>query len=147
MRARFAFGLPGNSAVHARAYLFVGSQATITARARALLGDLPAFGVLDTPAPNTPASGTVQVSGWALDNRGVQSVYALVDETQRFDLTTGRPRADVCLAWPGYADCPNPGFAGSIELPASECPHKVEIVAVDSDGNSRTIARRLIASP
>lgn len=147
VRAQIAFGLPANGTVHARAYLLLGSQATITADATALLGKLAPFGTLDVPAKGVISSGQVQIQGWALDNRGVSKVEARLDETTTVELNYGQARPDVCLAWPGYPNCQNNavGYNGVIDVgPPQACPRKLEIIVTDTDGNQRVIAQRLI---
>jgi hypothetical protein len=145
VRALASFGIPAHGSVTARAYLMIGSFSTIATEAAWLQANLAPFGWLDGP-DETADSGTITLSGWALDNRGVASVYALIDETERVDLSYGASRPDVCTAWPGYPDCDVVGFTGTYDLGAPQpCPHLVEIVATDTDGNERTIARRLVS--
>jgi hypothetical protein len=145
VRSRIRFGLPGNGVVHARAYLLVGAFAEIQSAANELMADLPPFGWLDAPGDEISA-GTTPLSGWALDNRGVASVEARIDESATVPLTFGDSRADVCAVWPGYPQCDdgNIGFSGSHDFEARDCPHLVEIIATDTDGNRRTIAERLV---
>ena len=79
VRARFAFAIPALGDVHARAYLILGSLGTVAAEATWLEESLAPFGSLDTPAADSTVSGTIELSGWALDNLGVASVELLVD--------------------------------------------------------------------
>ncbi len=146
VRAQFSFGLPASGTVHARAYLVLGSLGTVDAETQWLQDHLPPFGVMDAPSVGAEvAEGPLSVHGWALDNRGVASVEAVIDETTHVPLGYGDARPDVCLAWPGYPGCDAVGFSGTIDLgPAQECPHLLEIVATDGDGNSRTIANTLV---
>ena len=105
------------------------------------MNSLAPFGVLDSESTN--------VSGWALDNRGVARVVARVDESAELPLTYGASRPDVALAWPGYPGAAAVGFTGTLDLASlgdgSGCPHLVEIVVTDTDGNERTIDRALVA--
>lgn len=149
VRAMFAFALPGRGQVRARAYLILGSLATISAEAAWLAGHLAPFGSLDVPAAGADVSGTVAVHGWALDNRGVASVRLVIDGNATVPLTYGASRPDVCSVWPGYPRCAaaNVGYSGSFDasaLPASECGHVLEVVATDGDGNQRVIARHRV---
>ncbi|RLB53400.1 MAG: hypothetical protein DRJ42_12115 [Deltaproteobacteria bacterium] len=144
VRSRIIFGLPARGTVYARAYLLVGSFATIQADAAELLRTMPAFGSLDAPT-NEVSTGTVAFHGWALDNRGVVSVEARIDESVTVPMRYGDNRPDVCLVWPGYPGCTRVGYSGSYDFGApTECPHLVEIIATDTDGNRRTIAERLV---
>ncbi len=139
------FGIPANGTVRARAYLILGSLATVTAEAQWLDENLPPFGVLDRPGPDESVSGTVQVAGWALDNKGVAQVELLVDGAPMGQLAYGQSRPDVCLVWPGYAGCDQVGYSGTLDVShLTPCPHLLEVRAVDTDGNARVIARRRI---
>ncbi len=146
VRALFSFGIPANGTVHARAYLLLGSLATVTSEAQWLLDHLAPFGVMDEPAVGAQVpQGAMTVRGWALDNRGVASVEARVDESWSVPLSYGSSRPDVCLAWPGYPGCDDVGYSGTVDLGApDECPHLLEIVATDTDGNQRVIANTLV---
>ncbi|NMB77276.1 MAG: hypothetical protein GYA21_19375 [Myxococcales bacterium] len=139
------FAIPAWGTVRARSYLMIGSLATINSVAAWLDSRLPPFGCLDAPTPEAVISGTVAVAGWALDNKGVGSVELVVDGTLRQALVYGGDRPDVCLVWPGYASCNRVGFGGQLDTSAlTNCEHLLEIVARDTDGNSRVIARRRV---
>ncbi len=144
VRSRITFGLPAWGVVQARAYLILGSLGTVTSEANWLLDNIPPFGWLDAPAGPVSA-GSSTVSGWALDNRGVVTVEAVLDEGATVPLSYGGGRPDVCLVWPGYPGCDAVGFTGTVDFgPAQQCPRKLDIVATDGDGNSRLIASRLV---
>lgn len=144
VRSIFVFGIPARGTVHARAYLLLGSLATIQAEAAALNAAIPPFGWLDSPVDSI-GPGATSIHGWALDNRGVVSVEARIDEAVTVPLRYGDSRPDVCAAWPGYPGCDGVGFSGSYDFgPARECPRLVEIIATDGDGNRRTIFERLV---
>jgi len=145
VRAQFSFGIPANGTVNARAYLILGSLATVSGEAEQVLGDLAPFGWLDEPASTVSGGGQVTVRGWALDNRGVTAVEAVIDESITAPLSYGDSRPDVCLVWPGYPDCDAVGFSGTADFgPPDDCPHLLEIVATDTDGNRRTIHNQLV---
>ena len=144
-RPRFPFGIPPYGTVRARAYLLLGSHATITAEAQWLDDNLPPFGCLDAPTPDEVISGSVTVRGWALDNKGVSAVEVIVDGATVVPLSYGGGRPDVCLVWPNYANCDNVGYSGTLDTSTlTECPHLLEINARDTDGNQRIIARRRV---
>ncbi len=152
IRAQFVFGIPAHGTVRARAYLILGSFATIAEYATWLDTHLPPFGYLDAPAPDSVHSGSVTLAGWVLDNKGVTSLRAdLADwegqpvRSVALSLDTDRP--DVCAVYPGYAMCAgNEGFSGTLSLEglAGGCSYLLQIVATDSDGNERYIARRRV---
>jgi len=152
IRAQFVFGIPAHGTVRARAYLILGSFATIAEYAAWLDTHLPPFGYLDAPAPDSVHSGSVTLAGWVLDNKSVVSVRADLDDwnghflrSAALSLDTDRP--DVCAVYPGYAMCAgNEGFSGTLSLEglAGGCSYLLQIVATDDDGNERAIARRRI---
>ena len=147
VRAQFPFGIPSYGTVRARAYLLLGSSASVANEASWLETNLAPFGWMDAPAVGSDVSGSTTIHGWALDNRGVVSVEARVDGTTTVPLTYGTSRPDVCLVWPGYPGCDAVGFTGSHDFgPAQECPHLLEIIATDGDGNQRVIANTLVTS-
>jgi len=144
VRAQISFAIPAGGAVMARAYLLIGGYETIAGEAAWVLSNLAPFGWLDAPG-ETVSSGQTDISGWALDNRGVVSVHALIDESEQVPLCYGGSRPDVCAVWPGYPDCDAVGFSGSHDFgEPQDCPHLLEIVATDSDGNERVIANSLV---
>ncbi|MBI5488486.1 MAG: Ig-like domain-containing protein [Deltaproteobacteria bacterium] len=140
VRARFSFGIPASAVVRARAYLVLGSYATISGQVAWLDAHLAPFGVLDAPAADAAVSGTAPISGWALDNKGVTSVELVVDGVTTVPLAYGAARPDVCLAWPGYAGCDAVGYSGTLDAsPLTPCGHILEVRAADADGNVRII--------
>ncbi len=143
VRAKFAFGIPGLGTVTARAYLVLGSFATVSALINQLDATLPPFGALDTPATDAVAEGNLAISGWVLDNKGVALLEVLLDGAAVTTLPVNGARPDVCLTHPGYTMCDTVGFSGTLPLDGvSPCPHLLEIRATDTDGNPRIIARR-----
>ncbi len=147
VRSLLKFALPANGTVYARAYLILGNFDTIKGQAQWLMQTIPPFGVLDVPADGDTVSGNkVSVSGWALDNKGVNKIVARIDESTSVNLTYGAARPDVCKVWVGYPKCNNVGFSGTLDVSNLDknCKHLLEIIATDGDGNTRTIARRLL---
>lgn len=145
-RPIFPFGIPAYGTVRARAYLLLGSLATITAEAQWLDQNLPPFGCLDAPTPDEVISGITTVRGWALDNQGVSAVEVIVDGTTVVPMNYGSGRPDVCLVWPNYANCNNVGYSGTLDTSTlTECQHLLQINARDTDGNERIIARRRVS--
>lgn len=141
-RAHFEFGIPAYGQVRARAYLILGSLNTVATEAAALESSLAPFGWLDAPAAEATLSGVQTVRGWALDNLGVSSVQLWIDGQQRSSLQYGQDRSDVCKVWPGYRSCNHVGYTGSFDFSSlSSCQHLLEVVAGDTSGNSRVIAR------
>lgn len=147
VRSLLRFALPANGMVNARAYLILGNFDTIQNQAHWLMKTIPPFGVLDVPAEGAVVSGKqVNISGWALDNKQVNKITARIDESTTVNLNYGNARPDVCKVWIGYPMCSNVGFNGTIDVSNlnKNCRHLLEIIATDNDGNTRTIARRLL---
>ena len=147
-RAQFTFGIPANLAVRARAYLMLGSAATIAGLAAWLEANLPPFGTIDAPAAEAQVSGpTLHIAGWTLDNKAVTSLQVEIDGVIVATPPLAVPRPDVCQVWPGYAMCSaNVGF--SVDVPTaglSPCWHLLEVRAQDADGNVRLLGRRRFA--
>ena len=94
---------------------------------------------IDSPPSGATLSGTVAISGWALDNMttigtAIANVQVLVDGALVGTATYGSLRNDVCAAYPGRPGCPNVGFtyqlnAGSL----SAGTHTLTVVATDTD--------------
>ncbi len=147
VRALFSFGIPASGTVRARAYLSLGNYNTIRAEFTTLDKKLGPFGTLDVPANDAEVTGNMIIGGWALDNKGVTSVYAVIDKSITVTLTYGNDRPDVCKVWPGYSGCNTNkvGFSGSYNVSSlSKCPHLLEVYAVDADNNVRRIGSKKV---
>ena len=147
VRALFNFGIPARGNVRARAYLSLGNLDTIKAEFASLDSKLGPFGSFDVPANDSKVSGDTTIYGWALDNKGVSSVYAVIDGKITAPLTYGTSRPDVCKVWPGYNGCSTDkvGFSGSYDFSKlSKCPHLIEVYAVDGDNNIRKIGSKRV---
>lgn len=152
VRASLSFGIPANSTIQARAYLMLGSYATIEGLANSLYASLPPFGTLDIPAHQQTWNGTtLDIQGWALDNQGIQSIIARIDDQFDHSLQYGSSRPDVCVAWPGYPNCSSVGFYGTVDISTlptlPQCAHQIEILATDTHGNTRVISRTMFYLP
>jgi hypothetical protein len=102
---------------------------------------------IDSPTPNTFYSGAVAVSGWALDDvSAIAAVSLAVDGVpQTPTLNYGLSRQDVCTAYPGRSDCPNVGWAGSLDTTLfSNGTHTLTVTATTSLGRSSTLTSNLM---
>lgn len=96
-----------------------------------------AYGVLDRPSGEA-ASGTIELSGWALDPRGVKAVDAVWASGSRQSLQLWE-RPD--LAGIFGAAAPAVGFRGQVDVPAT-AGGQLSIEVVPSNGPSTVIDRR-----
>jgi N-acetylmuramoyl-L-alanine amidase len=104
---------------------------------------------IDSPAPGATVSGTVTVSGWAIDNdsavgTAIGSIRVLVDGTSMGTATYGASRPDVCAAYPDRPGCPNVGYTYSLNTATlASGSHTITVTATDSasppDTGSATI--------
>jgi hypothetical protein len=90
---------------------------------------------IDAPAQGSSASGTVTVSGWAIDGAtAISSVQVKVDGTLMGNATYGGYRPDVCAVFPGRTGCPNVGFVYSLNtVSLSAGSHTILVVASNSN--------------
>jgi Bacterial Ig domain len=95
---------------------------------------------IDRPLSGSTISGTVSVSGWAIDNlssvgTAISSVQVLVDGVAVGNATYGSSHTDVCAAYPGRPNCPNVGFTYALNTNTlSAGSHKIRVLAIDTDG-------------
>jgi N-acetylmuramoyl-L-alanine amidase len=103
-----------------------------------LFGQTPSV-VIDGPTQGANVSGTVTVSGWAMDNTSapgtaIGTVIVQVDGVNAGVATMGISRNDVCTAYPGRPGCPNVGYAYSLNANAlTPGNHVITVLATDTD--------------
>jgi hypothetical protein len=112
---------------------------------------------IDSLAPGATVSGTVTISGWALDSptsigTAIAKVQILVDGTAVGTATYGGPRPDVCGVYPGRVGCPNVGFTYQLNTAGlSAGTHTVTAVATDTDATpdsgSYSLNLNVVAAP
>ncbi len=95
------------------------------------------FGVLEIPAGES-AAGSMQLSGWALDPRGIRAVEAVwADGTRQPLALSARPELAAIFG----AAAPATGFAGRVEVPAAgKTQLRIEVVPIS--GSPTVIDRR-----
>jgi len=93
----------------------------------------------DSPSSGAIVSGTVPVSGWAIDNllapgTAIANIDVLMDGVRVGSATYGVSRPDVCAAYPGRPSCPNVGFSYLLNTtPYIGGSHTLTVKATDSD--------------
>jgi N-acetylmuramoyl-L-alanine amidase len=118
----------------------VGS-ASVTVTVSSGAPSSPPYVNIDFPGANEPVSGSVTVSGWAIDNISAigsainpNSVQVKVDGVLVGTATYGVNRSDVCSVYPGRLGCPNVGFTYSLDTTAfSPGTHTITVLATDTD--------------
>jgi sugar lactone lactonase YvrE len=101
---------------------------------------IPPTVFIDTPLGGATVSGTVTVSGWAIDNANsigtaISSVQVKVDGKLVGTATYGIPRPDVCNVMPGRPGCPNVGYTYQLNTAAlGPGVHTITVSATDTDG-------------
>jgi Beta-propeller repeat/Bacterial Ig domain len=94
---------------------------------------------IDAPKAGAVVSGTITVSGWAIDNTSfigtaIQSVHVYVDGAFAGTATYGVARQDVCNVFPGRPGCPNVGFTFPLNTGTfTPGAHTIIVYASDSD--------------
>jgi hypothetical protein len=118
-------------------------SANVTVNIVGAVAVIPAVHI-DSPSPGATISGTVTVSGWAIDNTStlgtaIGITQVLVDGTAVGTATYGVSRPDVCAAYPGRPGCPNVGFTYSLNTATlASGPHTVTVTAKDSNASPNT---------
>jgi hypothetical protein len=119
-------------------------------------GSTPAVtAVIEAPSMGSVVSGTVTVSGWALDGVGgtpINSVQVAVDGVAAGAATYGVVRTDICSTFPGRPGCPNVGYTFSLNTQNySLGSHVISVTATDSDSTpdsgSASTTVTIIAAP
>jgi uncharacterized protein (TIGR03437 family) len=112
---------------------------------------------IDSPVAGAAVSGTITVSGWAMDNRAavgtaIGSVQVFVDGAAVGNATYGLSRPDVCYVYPGRPGCPNVGFSFALNTAAlTPGSHTIVVTATDTantpDTGSATAVVNVIGPP
>jgi len=121
------------------------SVGTLTSNGFNFFVDPPAFGALEVPNEGAIASGTIRVSGYALDTVGVTRVNILVDGRNLGDATLGISRPDVGAAFPNYPNSANAGFLFSFNsFDTGSGVHSLVARVTNSKGTTEDIGKRTI---
>ncbi len=98
----------------------------------------PSVGI-ESPTAGTIASGTMMVTGWAVDNTSgvgsaISTIQVLVDGVKVGNATYGGRRPDICSVFPGRPGCPNVGFTYALNTSnLSSGMHLITVSATDTD--------------
>jgi hypothetical protein len=97
---------------------------------------------IDQPVAGATVSGTVTVSGWAVDNgtvvgTAINSVQVKVDGTLIGTPAYSLSRPDVCAVYVGRPGCPNVGYSFPWNTSGlSAGVHILTVTATDANGNA-----------
>ncbi|WP_037582288.1 Ig-like domain-containing protein, partial [Sporolactobacillus terrae] len=89
--------------------------------------ELSAIGYIDSLHSNELIKGTVVVSGWYLDSKGVSSVKIYIDGEYKGDAEKGLTRPDVKRVFPEYEDG-NSGFRYALDTRGLKSGHHTVMV-------------------
>ncbi|CAE6710297.1 hypothetical protein [Candidatus Nitrotoga fabula] len=107
--------------------------------------DTPSIGFVDHPTEEIVRQTNFLMSGWALDQDGIENVAAILDEHQHFSARIGIPRQDVALAYPTYPGKETAGFEITLNLPPSlSGKHQLQIVATDKKQRKTIIGKKTL---
>jgi len=145
VRADIRFAIPAKATVKARAYLFLGSYKTNQLDIKNLSQKIRAFGVMDSPKENQViTSKTLEIKGWVLDNHPIQKVKVYIDGKLSSESSLQKDRNDICQIYPNYPSCPKVGFQIDLDISKlSDCPHLLELKAIEQGGNEHLFAQEI----
>ena len=146
-----SLALRPNRKIRTLAYLTRGSREHIKAVFEKVLSQRPPFGALDNEFASqrlTVVRGTdVNISGWVLDNGTDVSLWLAVDGVREPAPRTGNGSANVCELYPFYTGCGKAAFTVTQSTRDwDDCPHRVTVIAVDSDNNETTLGELAITA-
>lgn len=118
-----------------------GAAAQPTAAAAAVDAH-PPFGFLDTPKENETVAGGSWAFGWALDESGIASVEASLDNGTPTPGAIGQPFPGVKDAYPTYPDSDKAGFGFNVPKVAAG-PHLLVVTLTAKDGGKTDLKRHI----
>jgi hypothetical protein len=129
-----------------RAYLLLGDwrrsrQQIYTLQESLRLPDIMhPYGFVDAPADGAEVSGNVDVSGWAVDDRGLDRIEVRVDGSKIGEARYGNSRPDVERNYPGLPNSPDYGYTFQLDPGALAVgAHEITVVAIDEAGNTSVL--------
>ncbi len=101
------------------------------------------IGNVERPLPSQTLTGaSVQISGWALADKGVDRIDAYWDDSLAASSKTGDSRPDVQKVYPNYPDAAQAGFTFSADLSGlSPGPHMLTVQVRSRDDAVRELFR------
>jgi len=98
--------------------------------------------VIDVPAAGSTVSGTITVSGWALNLEVTTTqVSVSIDGAPYANAVRGGLRSDVCAVL-ASSDCPAPGWSTPLDTTQfADGPHTISITSYSSDGSRYSVGQ------
>lgn len=94
------------------------------------------MGHVDAPRQNATLTGTIDVAGWAIDDRNLSRVEIFLDGARVGQARYGTSRGDVIRDYPGLSGAPNFGFVYQLNTRAyANGSHVLQVRAMDAAGN------------
>jgi|GEM_PF-336288 len=102
----------------------------------------PPFGFIDTPKENDSVASGSWAYGWALDDSGIASVSAALDNGPATQAATGQFYPGVKEAYPTFPNADKAGFG--FPIPAAAAGPHLLVVTVNSNDGGKTELKRQI---
>ncbi len=146
LQPRTFLAIRANASIETRAYLLIGTRQVARQHIYRLHESFKfpdviyPYGFIDAPQAGDEVSGTVNVGGWAIDDRGLDFIEIRVDGEPVGRANYGRRRPDLVEKYPGLPGAPNHGYGYSLDTgPLSAGEHALTAIAVDAAGNASTL--------
>ena len=102
----------------------------------------PPFGYIDAPRENETVASGSRAYGWALDDSGVKSVTASLDDGPAAAVELGQNSPVVKQAYPTFPNSDKAGFVFEIPSVAAG-PHLVVVTIEAKDGGKTDLKRHV----
>jgi hypothetical protein len=109
--------------------------------------DQPPFGSFDTPVDGSTVRSSIAVTGWALDDRGIESLKIYREDGKNLAyigdaLFIEGARPDIAQTYPDYPDNTKAGWGYMMLtnfLPNGDGIYKLHVIATDTSGQQTTL--------
>jgi hypothetical protein len=100
----------------------------------------PPFGYIDTPKENETVASGSRAYGWALDDSGVKSVTASLDNGPAVAVELGQNSPVVRQAYPTFPNSDRAGFI--FEMPSVAAGPHILVVTIEGKDGGKTDLKR-----
>ena len=125
--------------------VFAMTEGRIEFKGRIRGGGSP-FGVLELPQDDAVCDGSLRFSGWALDDNAVAEIAIGIAGGEKLGTGTVIPnqRGDVAAVYNSYPHLDRAGWEYFLPCTRLDGSARIEVTAVDGDGNSTLLGRRAV---